>query len=130
MSRSFKIVLGVLGGIVLVLVLLPVFATSGLFDSGSMMGQGNMMGQDGMMSAGDWIEAVAWTILGFVVLAVVLWAVFRILPSPWPDSVGSDRREGSAEETLRQRFARGEIDAKDYEQRHRVLREESPAAHR
>jgi uncharacterized membrane protein len=75
-----------------------------------------------MMSAGDWIEAVAWTILGFVVLALVLWAVFRILPSPWQDRVGPDRREDSAEETLRQRFARGEIDAEDYERSLEVLR--------
>jgi putative membrane protein len=75
-----------------------------------------------MMSAGDWIEAVAWTILGFVVLALVLWAVFRILPSPWQDTVSPDRREDSAEETLRQRFARGEIDAEDYERSLEVLR--------
>jgi putative membrane protein len=75
-----------------------------------------------MMSAGDWIEAIAWTILGFVVLAVVLWAVFRILPSPWPDRVSPERREDSAEETLRQRFARGEIDAEDYERSLDVLR--------
>ena len=39
-------------------------------------------------------------------------------------------REDSAEETLRQRFARGEIDAEEYDKRHRILREESPAAHR
>jgi uncharacterized membrane protein len=76
------------------------------------------------MSAGDWIEMVAWTIVGFVVLAVVLWAVFRILPSPWPDRVNPDRREDSAEETLRQRFARGEIDAQDYERSLEVLRNE------
>ena len=86
-----------------------------------------------MMDAGDWIGAVAWTILGFIVLGVVLWAVFRILPSPWQDRVGPDKHEDSAEETLRQRFARGEIDQEEYEQRLRVLRkerEESPAAHR
>jgi uncharacterized membrane protein len=83
-----------------------------------------------MMSAVDWIEAVAWTLLGFIVLGVVLWAVFRVLPSPWPDRVSPDSRESSAEETLRQRFARGEIDAQEYEERHRILREESPATHR
>ena len=86
-----------------------------------------------MMDAGDWIGAVAWTILGFIVLGVVLWAVFRILPSPWQDRVGPDKREDSAEEILRQRFARGEIDQEEYEERRRVLRkerEESPAAHR
>ena len=86
-----------------------------------------------MMDAGDWIGALAWTILGFIVLGFVLWAVFRILPSPWQDRVGPDKHEDSAEETLRQRFARGEIDQEEYEQRLRVLskeREESPAAHR
>jgi putative membrane protein len=86
-----------------------------------------------MMDAGDWIGAVAWTILGFIVLGFVLWAVFRILPSPWQDRVGPDKREGSAEEILRQRFARGEIDQEEYEERHRVLRkerEESTADHR
>jgi uncharacterized membrane protein len=72
-----------------------------------------------MMSAGDWIEAVAWTLLGFVVLGLVLWAVFKVLPSPWPD-----RGEDSAEETLRQRFARGEIDAEEYQRSLEVLRNE------
>jgi hypothetical protein len=55
------------------------------------------------------------------------------LPSPWQDRVGPDKREGSAEEILRQRFARGEIDQEEYEERHRVLRkerEESTADHR
>jgi uncharacterized membrane protein len=33
-----------------------------------------------------------------------------------------DRREDSAEETLRQRFARGEIDAEEYERSLEVLR--------
>ncbi len=83
-----------------------------------------------MMSVGDWILTVGWIILGSIVLGLVLWAVFRFLPSPWPDRVGPDRREDSAEETLRQRFARGEINAEEYEERHRVLREESLAAHR
>jgi hypothetical protein len=41
--------------------------------------------------------------------------------------------EQSAEEIVKQRFARGEIDAEEYEERHRVLREEreqSPTAPR
>ena len=38
--------------------------------------------------------------------------------------------EKSAEEIVKQRFARGEIDAEEYEERRRVLSEESPAAPR
>jgi putative membrane protein len=82
------------------------------------------------ISIGEWILHIGSWIVGFIVLGVVLWAVFKVLPSPWQDRVSPDRREYSAEETLRQRFARGEIDQEEYEQRHRILREESPTAHR
>ena len=77
-------------------------------------------------------------ILTLLVLVVVVFALIKVFPD-WQDRVGlnnrreEDRREDSAEETLRQRFARGEIDQDEYEERHRVLRkerEESPAAHR
>ena len=76
-------------------------------------------------------------ILTLLVLVVVVWAIIKVFPD-WQDRVSLDRRvdsrrEGSAEETLRQRFARGEIDAQEYEERHRVLSEEreaSPPAHR
>jgi putative membrane protein len=73
-------------------------------------------------------------ILTLLVVAVAVWAIIKVFPD-WQDRVGLDRRadsrrEGSAEETLRQRFAKGEIDAEEYEQRHRVLREESNAAPR
>ena len=63
-------------------------------------------------------------------LAVIVWAVVRI--SANRQGGGADARAGgnSAEEILRQRFARGEIDAGEYEGRYRILREESPAAHR
>jgi putative membrane protein len=69
------------------------------------------------------------TILLLVVLAVAVWAIIKLVPD-WQDRVGLNRREDSAEETLKQRFARGEIDTEEYEERHRILSEESPAAHR
>jgi len=74
------------------------------------------------------------TILLLVVLAVAVWAIIKVFPD-WQDRVGlnngrENKREDSAEGTLRQRFARGEIDAEEYEERHRILRGESPAAHR
>ena len=73
-------------------------------------------------------------ILTLLVLVVAVWAIIKVFPD-WQDRVGlnrreDSRREDSAEETLRQRFARGEINAEEYEERHRVLREESSAAPR
>ena len=63
MSSSVKVLLGVVGGAVLGLVLLPVFAGSGLFGSGSMMGSGDMMGQGGMMGSGWGVFGMVWMIL-------------------------------------------------------------------
>ena len=69
-------------------------------------------------------------ILLLLVLAVAVWAIIKFFPD-WQDRAGlNNRREDSAEEILKQRFARGEIDAEEYEERHRVLREESRAAQR
>jgi len=61
-----------------------------------------------------------------LVLIFVVWAIIKVVPD-WQDRVGLDRREDlrredSAEETLRQRFARGEIDAEEYERSLEVLR--------
>jgi uncharacterized membrane protein len=56
-----------------------------------------------------------------LVLGVVVWAIIKVVPD-WQNRIGLDRREDSAEETLRQRFARGEIDAEEYERSLEVLR--------
>jgi uncharacterized membrane protein len=61
------------------------------------------------------------SILLLLVLVVAVWAIIKVFPD-WQDRVGLNRREDSAEETLRQRFARGEIDAEDYERSLEVLR--------
>jgi len=137
MSRNSKVLLGVLGGALVVFVVLTVFAGSGLFGSAPMMGPGGMMGGwsalgMGLMMLG--VVLVPLLLLGGLIAVIVL-AVTQ-LGSGGHD--GSERHargsagvhEQSAEETLRQRFARGEIDAKEYEERLRVLREESTAAHR
>ena len=65
-------------------------------------------------------------ILLLLVLVVVVFALIKVFPD-WQDRVGpnnrrEDKREDSAEETLRQRFARGEIDAEEYERSLEVLR--------
>jgi putative membrane protein len=61
------------------------------------------------------------TILVLLVLVVVVFAIIKVFPD-WQDRVGLNRREDSAEEILRQRFARGEIDAQEYERSLEVLR--------
>ena len=128
MSSVFKVLLGALGGAFVVLVLLGVFAGGGLFGSGSMMGQG------GMMDGGWGVLSILWLLVPplFLVglLAVIVWAVVQITANR--QGGGAEGRAGanSAEEVLRQRFARGEIDAEEYEERRRVLREESSAAPR
>jgi uncharacterized membrane protein len=63
------------------------------------------------------------TILLLLVLVVAVWVLIKAFPD-WQDRVGlnSRREEDSAEETLRQRFARGEIDAEEYEHSLKVLR--------
>jgi putative membrane protein len=60
-------------------------------------------------------------ILVLLVLGVVVWAIIKVVHD-WQNRIGLDRREDSAEETLRQRFARGEIDAEEYERSLEVLR--------
>jgi len=139
MSRSFKVLLGVLGGAaVLVLVLTTVFAGSGLFGSGSMMGQG------GMMDGGWGVFGMGSMILGFLLvpllflgglIAVIVLAVLQLgsgghAASERHAAGSAGVHDHSVEEILKQRFARGEIDAEDYDERRRILREESPAAHR
>jgi putative membrane protein len=139
MSRNSKVLIGVLGSALVVLVLLlTIFAGSGLFGSGSMMGQGDMMGAwsalgMGLMMLG--VVLVPLLLLGALIAAIVL-AVTQLGSGRHVASEsrhaagGAAVHEQSAEETLRQRFARGEIDAEEYEERRRVLIGESAAAHR
>jgi putative membrane protein len=136
MSRSFMIMLGVLGGAVLVLVVLPVLAGSGLLGSGLVVGPGGMMGGWGGFGMG-WMMLFPLLFFGCLIAMIVGGMTHH--GSGGHDAsmrhhghaAGSPEvHEHSAEETLRQRFARGEIDAEEYEQRHRTLREQSPAAHR
>jgi putative membrane protein len=142
MSRNSKVLLGVVGGAFVVLVLLvTIFAGSGLFGSGSMMGQGDMMGQGwgvlsvfgmGLMMLG--VVLVPLLLLGALIAVIVL-AVMQLgsgghAASGRHAAGGAGVHEQSAEESLRQRFARGEIDGEDYEGRRRILMGESPAAHR
>ena len=80
-------------------------------------------GHDGGGFWGPWIlfPLLFWG--GIVFL--IAWTVTRIFPK----GRGDDRSEGprdSAEEILRERFARGEINAEEYEKSMSALRETAP----
>jgi putative membrane protein len=138
MSSGIKVVLGGLGGALLVLVLLVAFGGGGFYGPSGMMGQGGMMGgqggEPGNMMGGSW---GAWAMLGMLVpllfwaglLVLIGWAVVRIVSAlehrgGTPHHTHGTGQSGSAEEILKERFARGEIDAKEFEERRRVLRGE------
>jgi putative membrane protein len=57
-----------------------------------------------------------------VFVAVIVWAVRRLSSGGMRSGAGV--HEPSAEEILRQRFARGEIGTEEYEERRRILNEQ------
>jgi putative membrane protein len=77
------------------------------------------------MGWGGWLMMSMFLLLCFAVLGVLVYVLTRAsTTSPGPGAGGPDRRPRSAAEaTLDERFARGEIDEPEYEQRRRALRD-------
>jgi putative membrane protein len=75
----------------------------------------------GMFGGMHWL----WWLFWVATLLVIGWAFVR-LGADRSESHRSVLRKESAEETLRQRFAAGEIDEEEYTRRMRVLREAPP----
>ena len=99
------------------------FGAIGMFAPLLIQGGPPWAGHDGGGFWGPWIlfPLLFWG--GIVFL--IAWTVTRIFPR----GRGDDRSEGprdSAEEILRERFARGEINAEEYEKSMRALRETAP----
>lgn len=122
-----KIALWTAGGVLALLVLLTILTAGGTFGVGWMMyGPGNAYGPGngpgGMMggSFGSWWMLIPVLLLGGL-LALIAWTVARIFPSDRLSSGGIPR--DAAEETVRQRFARGELDGEEYERSLRTLRD-------
>ena len=80
-----------------------------------------MMEMDGMIGWGPFgMIGMFFNLMIFVgLLALIAWGVLRILSA----RQGGERAD-SAEEILRQRFARGEIGAQEYERSLEILRGE------
>ncbi|CAN5824293.1 hypothetical protein BH23ACT11_BH23ACT11_26460 [soil metagenome] len=120
MNDTVKLTLGIVGGFFALILLL-------LFEGGGMFGMGPMMGGVGFDSGpgqmmggfGSWWILVPILFWGGL-LALISWVVARIFPK---GQSGSDEpRRDNAEEVLRERLARGEVDAEGYERSLQVLR--------
>ncbi len=81
---------------------------------------------DGMMGGG-WLWMLLPLLFWGGLLAFAAWALMRIFPNRSSGSRGSEVQEEGAEEILRKRFARGEIDAEEYERSIEVLKGEISA---
>jgi putative membrane protein len=85
-----------------------------------------MGGWDGGMMGGWGAFGWLWMLVPLLfwggLLTLIVWAVMRIFPGGRAGSTPYEGSARSAEDTLRERFARGEIDAEEYEERLRVLR--------
>ncbi len=115
MNKNVKVAL-IIGGIILgVVIILPLVfgAVSGWQYGGwGMMGPG-MMGGFGWM----WLMPVFW----IVFLGLIIWAVVTSVRSS-SESRGSDSSKAdSALELLKKRYARGEIDKQEYEEKKKDL---------
>ena len=87
-----------------------------------------MGGFDGVMGGGWGAFGWLWMLIPLLfwggLIALVVWAVVRVFPGQRDSGGFSETRAKPAEEVLKQRFARGEIDAEEYERSLAVLRGE------
>ena len=92
----------------------------GGYDCGGMM---NGMGTFGFPMGGGalgWIGMLVQILFWAGILVLIAWAIMRIFPQR--HSEGSEMHRGeTAEEILGQRFARGEIDEKEYQAKRHAL---------
>lgn len=86
-----------------------------------------MHGFDGGMMGGwgafGWLGMLIQLLFWGGILVLIAWAIARIFPAK-RDGEHTSAHTDSAQETLRQRFARGEISAEEYEERRRILKED------
>ncbi len=115
MSQNMKTAL-IIGGIIVVVLIVPplVFGLiwGGQYGSWGMMGPG-MMGGFGWMA----IMPVLW----IVVLGLIIWAVVVAVRGSSESRSSDSSKADSALEVLKRRYARGEIDKEEYEEKKKDL---------
>lgn len=86
----------------------------------SAMMSGGMMG-DGMMGGSGWLGMLPMLLLWGGVLSLLAWLLFGLFTGDGREK-GSGASGDAAEAALRERFARGEISAEEYQRRLQTLR--------
>ncbi|MDQ3387219.1 MAG: hypothetical protein M3475_06415 [Actinomycetota bacterium] len=82
---------------------------------------------DGMMNGGGWLWMLLPLLFWGGLIAFAVWALIRIFPNRDRSDGTSGNREDNAGEILQKRFARGEIDAEEYERSFEVLKDRENA---
>lgn len=126
MNNAAKLIIGIVGSffaLVLALLLVLILAGGGVFGMGQMMnGYGSGPGQ--MMNGfGSWWMIVPLLFVWGGVITLIVWAITKIFSNDQPGS--DDLPQDKAEDVLRERFARGEVDAEEYGRSLEVLRDEN-----
>ena len=115
MDKNIKTVLLISGIVVAALIILPlVFGLVAGWQGGGwgMMGPG-MMGGFGWM----WLMPVFW----IVFLGLIIWAVVAAVRGSSESRSSGSSKADSALEVLKKRYARGEINKEEYEEKKRDL---------
>jgi mono/diheme cytochrome c family protein len=86
-------------------------------------GEDQMMDMDGMMGGGMW-SWVAWMALFLVVVAAIIAGSVLVARSLWRRGGSRQNRRGEALAILEQRYARGEIDRDEFDERRRAIASE------
>ena len=111
MSQNMKTALIIGGIIVVVLIVLPL--VFGLIWGGQYGGWG-MMGP-GMMGGFGWMAIMP--VLWIVVLGLIIWAVVAAVRGSNESRSSDSSKADSALEVLKRRYARGEVNKEEYEEK-------------
>jgi putative membrane protein len=115
MSRNVKIAL-IVGGTILGVIVILSLVSGAIW--GWPYGGWGMMGP-GMMAGFGWMWLIP--VLGIAFLGLIIWAIVASVRSS-NESKGPDSSEAdSALEVLKKRYARGEINKEEYEERKKDL---------
>ena len=79
-----------------------------------------MHGFNGMGYGMNWGMGFGW-IIGLALLVLVVWAIVKLVNNNNANNSATDNKQKTALQILKERFAKGEIDKQEFEDKKRVL---------